>query len=181
MKEMFWNVFLSIRKMAGHNLFSCRFDMNETMSPTSVPLRDPSKPSTDKVARNQIKTFRCNYCCSTFHTLRSLNSHYHYVRDCECELKCGLLRALNSNVVSFSILRYLHADLSFVAHSLTLWEKKRAQNLLKNNSSLAKNMGQARGQPRDGPSTAKKWEDFSETKKIDSTTAEQLNILQRNS
>jgi hypothetical protein len=28
---------------------------------------------------------------------------------------------------------------------------------------------------------AKKWEDFSETKKIDSTTAEQLNILQRNS
>jgi hypothetical protein len=31
----------------------------------------------------------------------------------ECELKCGLLRALNSNKISFSIYRYLQADLLF--------------------------------------------------------------------
>ena len=49
------------------------------------------------------------------------------------------------------------------------------------NSSLAKNWDQARHRHRDRPSMAKKWEDFSDTKKIDSTPAEQLNILQRNS
>jgi hypothetical protein len=49
-------------------------------------------------------------------------------------------------------------------------------------------MGQARGQPRDGPSTAKNPEEFSKTqeefsekRRIHSTTAEQLNIPLRNS
>jgi hypothetical protein len=49
-------------------------------------------------------------------------------------------------------------------------------------------MGQARSQPRDRPSTAKNPEEFSkdpeafsEKRRIHSTTAEQLNILQRNS
>ena len=89
--------------------------------------------------------------------------------------------SLNSNKVSFSLYKYLKANLWFEPQNLSLWEKKRAQNLLKNNSILAKNMGQARDQPRDGPSTAKNPEEFSEKRRIHSTTAEQFKYLQRNS